>query len=174
MLTKWFAKLMDLLRQFGAILTLLLMTSCTSAQLNWKSLKTQIRQQFPAVEHITITDFKQHYAGKALVIDVREANEFAVSHIPDAVHFQDPDKLAVWIEQQPTQPVVVYCSVGYRSAKMAASLNKLGLQQVVNLEGSIFEWANQGEPVLSQTGPTQKVHPFNEKWGQLLQKQYHP
>ncbi len=168
------AEIMKLFRRLGAALAFIFMTACASAQLNWQSLKAQIRNQFPSVEHITTTDFKENYSGSALVVDVRNADEFAVSHIPDAVHFQDADQLAAWIKRQPTQPVVVYCSVGYRSAQMAKSLQKLGLQQVVNLEGSIFEWANQGEPVVAPTGPTQKVHPFNEKWGQLLEEKYHP
>ncbi|MEO0375178.1 MAG: rhodanese-like domain-containing protein, partial [Cyanobacteria bacterium P01_A01_bin.17] len=160
-MTQLIAKIVEYLRRLGAALTLLFMIACDPGQLNWQDLKTQIRNQFPSVEHITTTDFKEDYAGNALVVDVRNADEFAVSHIPGAVHFQDADQLADWIKQQPSQPVVVYCSVGYRSAQMAQSLQKHGLQQVVNLEGSIFEWANQGESVVTSTGPTPKVHPFN-------------
>ncbi len=173
-MTLLMAKIIEFFRRLGAALTLLFLAACTSVQLDWQSLKTQIRNQFPAVEHITTQDFKANYSGKAHVIDVRNPDEFAVSHIPGAVHFQDAGQLAAWIQQQPTQPVVVYCSVGYRSAQMVKSLQKLGLQEVVNLEGSIFEWVNQGESVVDQDGPTQKVHPFNQKWGQLLEKQYHP
>jgi rhodanese-related sulfurtransferase len=165
---------MRFLRRLGATLTLLFMTACASAQLNWQSLKTQIRHQFPSVEPITTKDFKRNYFKKALVIDVRTPDEFAVSHIPGAVHFQDAEKLATWIKQQPAQPIIVYCSVGYRSAQMAQSLQKRDVQQVFNLEGSIFEWANAGEPIVMATGPTHKVHPFNQKWGQLLEAQYHP
>lgn len=173
-MTTLIAKFVELLRRLGAALTLLFLAACASVQLNWQSLKTQIRNQFPSVEHITTTDFKENYSGQAHIIDVRNADEFEVSHLPGAVHFQDADQLATWIQEQPKQPIVVYCSVGYRSAQMVKSLQKLGLQQVVNLEGSIFEWVNQGESVVDRNGPTQKVHPFNQKWGQLLEKQYHP
>lgn len=167
-------KIVEYLRRLGAALMLLFIVACNPVSLNWEDLKTQIRNQFPSVQHITIADFKKNYADKALVVDVRNTDEFSVSHIPGAVHFQHADQLATWIKQQPKQPVVIYCSVGYRSAQMAQSLQKRGLQQVVNLEGSIFEWANQGESVVAAAGPTQKVHPFNEKWGQLLEDQYHP
>ncbi|MGF1603002.1 MAG: rhodanese-like domain-containing protein [Thermosynechococcaceae cyanobacterium] len=168
------SKFLTLLRRLGAMFSLLCITACASVQLNWQSLKTQIRNQFPTVAHISTTEFKEGYLGKSLLVDVRNDDEFAVSHIAGAVHFQDAGKLAAWIKQQPAQPVIVYCSVGYRSAQMVQSLQKLGIKPVFNLEGSIFEWANKGDPVVTQAGPTTKVHPFNEKWGQLLETQYHP
>jgi rhodanese-related sulfurtransferase len=168
------AKFLTLIRRLGTMFILLWITACTTVPINWQNLKTQIRQQFPTVTHITTTTFKKNYLGKSLLIDVRDDDEFAVSHIAGAVHFQDANQLAAWIKQQPAQPVIVYCSVGYRSARMAQSLQKLGIKQVFNLEGSIFEWANEGDPVVTQTGAATKVHPFNEKWGQLLEQKYHP
>ena len=38
--------------------------------------------------------------------------------------------------------IVVYCSVGYRSEKIAEELDKLGFTNVSNLYGGIFEWIN--------------------------------
>jgi len=68
------------------------------------------------------------------------------------------------------QPIVVYCSVGYRSSALAEKLARAGMTNVFNLEGSIFAWANEGRPVYrgdTLLNPAQ-VHPFNTKWGQLL------
>lgn len=163
-----------ILRHLVGTLIFFCITACTSTPLSWSSLKTHIRAQFPTVTHITTADFRDNYLGQSLLVDVRDQAEFSVSHINGAVHFQDAAQLAAWIKQQPNQPVVLYCSVGYRSAQMAKALQKKGIEQVVNLEGSIFEWANQGQPVVNATGPTDKVHAFNQKWGQLLEEKYHP
>jgi hypothetical protein len=48
------------------------------------------------------------------------------------------------------------------------------MKRVFNLKGSIFEWANRGNPVVNQHGVTPYVHPYNRRWGQLLNKKYHP
>ena len=64
--------------------------------------------------------------------------------------------------------VVAYCSVGYRSARLAAALRDRGLADVHNLEGSIFRWANEDRPLFRGDTPVRRVHPFDETWGVLL------
>ena len=63
---------------------------------------------------------------------------------------------------------MVYCSIGYRSAALARRLRTAGYRQVENLEGSIFLWQMQGLPLVSGTGPVDKVHPYDDLWGALL------
>ena len=43
------------------------------------------------------------------------------------------------------------------------------LDEVVQ-EGSLFKWANEGLPVVSKGEVVKRVHPYNEKWGVLLDK----
>lgn len=38
----------------------------------------------------------------------------------------------------------------------------------MNLEGSIFAWANEGRPLVDDKGLATKVHPYDAKWGELL------
>ena len=45
-----------------------------------------------------------------------------------------------------------------------------GFTNVRNLEGSIFEWANQGHPVERAGAPVNEVHPYDESWGTLLRE----
>jgi rhodanese-related sulfurtransferase len=105
-------------------------------------------------------------------LDAREPREFEVSHISGAIpvgydHFdvrQLPDSLPK------DQPVVVYCSVGYRSEKIAEKLKKAGFTKVSNLYGGIFEWVNQGHPVVDASGVTQSVHAYDRSWGIWLKK----
>ncbi|MGH7937844.1 MAG: rhodanese-like domain-containing protein, partial [Bryobacteraceae bacterium] len=65
--------------------------------------------------------------------------------------------------------IVTYCSVGYRSAGMARRLHAAGFTRVQNLEGSIFEWANEHRPLVHDGKAATQVHPYDALWGRLLQ-----
>lgn len=74
---------------------------------------------------------------------------------------------------KPDRPIVVYCSVGYRSSILARKLQDKGFTNVYNLEGSIFKWANEGRPLVQGKVTVHKVHPYNAHWGHLLERKYH-
>ncbi len=104
------------------------------------------------------------------VLDTRESQEYDVSHIPGALHVGyddfDIDQLS-GLERG--NPVLVYCSVGYRSEKIGEKLQKAGFKNVYNLYGSIFEWVNCGLPVEDANGhKTNKVHTYNKKWSRWV------
>ncbi len=126
-------------------------------------LKQRLRAEFPTVQQLSVTDFVRNNSD-ALLVDVREAEEFAVSRIPGAINISDPEQLLT-LAQTSKRPLILYCSVGYRSSKAAAFLAQQGVSAVANLEGSIFEWANQGRLMEDDEGSTQAVHPFNAWWG---------
>ena len=110
---------------------------------------------------------------EVFVIDAREKKEYDVSHIPGAQFggYDDFD-ISVFTELRKDQPIVMYCSIGYRSEKVAEKMKKAGFTQVYNLYGSIFEWVNQGYPVVDQNGnPTNEVHTYNQKWSKWLDEQ---
>ena len=107
-----------------------------------------------------------------LLVDARSAEEFAVSHLRDALHFVSVDQLKGRLAGN-SQPVIVYCSMGYRSSAVAEKLQKAGVTNVWNLEGSLFAWANEGRPVYRGTtllAPA-VVHPYDSKWGKLLKSE---
>lgn len=144
--------------------------------ISWAALKRLIQAQFPTVKHLSITELANWLKrdDAPLLLDARTPAEYAVSHLPGAQlvtedWLEDPQKLGAIHDR----PIVVYCSVGYRSAKLAAKLQEKGLQQVFNLEGSIFAWANAGYPVYRGTEPVSQVHPYNAAWGKLLDKNLH-
>jgi rhodanese-related sulfurtransferase len=72
------------------------------------------------------------------------------------------------------QVVVFYCSAGVRSSNATARLIKSGHTNVFNLQGSIFQWANERRPVLRDGEVVDVVHPYDERWGVLLDSQLHP
>jgi hypothetical protein len=65
-------------------------------------------------------------------------------------------------------PIVTYCAVGYRSGALATKLREAGFTSVRNLEGSIFQWANEHRPLVRGDEPVTTVHPYSSLWGRLL------
>lgn len=104
-----------------------------------------------------------------LLVDARSAAEYAVSHLKGARRL-DPERpdLAALGDVAKDAPIVTYCSIGYRSAKVSRTLRRAGFTQVFDLKGSLFGWANAGRPLESEAGPTRLVHPYDEEWGRLL------
>ena len=108
----------------------------------------------------------------AIVLDAREWSEYEVSHIKNATYVGyekfDIQKLQS-IDKR--KKIIVYCSVGYRSEKISEHLVQAGYTDVSNLYGGIFEWVNQGNPVVDATGSvTQNIHAYNRAWGVWLNK----
>ena len=68
--------------------------------------------------------------------------------------------------------MVVYCSVGYRSSRLVARLQQAGCTNVFNLEGSIFQWANEDRRLERDGQPVKEVHPYNRTFGQLLRPEH--
>ncbi|HEY9738597.1 MAG TPA: rhodanese-like domain-containing protein [Trichocoleus sp.] len=135
----------------------------------WWRVKAKIRQRFPTVSAIstaTLANWLEQQP-QPLLLDVRRPEEFEVSHLPGARLAPD---LATALTHSPeaNQPVVVYCSVGYRSARLAAQLQETYGAPVYNLEGSIFQWFNEGRPVVQHEQPVERVHPYNKFWSLLL------
>lgn len=142
----------------------------------WSTTLKMIRAKYPKVAQLS-TDSLQTMldaslkAERPLLLDVREKEEYGVSHLKDAVSaLTEKEALRALEGVAPDRPVVLYCSVGYRSSEMAGFLLKRGFEKVYNLEGSIFAWANEGRPVYRGEERVHKVHPYDRVWGKLLKK----
>ena len=106
------------------------------------------------------------------LLDAREKNEFEVSKLENAQWVGYDDFSLERVASIPkNEEIVVYCSVGYRSEKIAEKLRNAGFTNVSNLYGGIFEWVNQEKPVVNpQNAPTEKVHAYDRSWGRWLKK----
>lgn len=99
-------------------------------------------------------------------LDAREKREYEVSHIPGAIWVgYDDFEMSRVGELSKDAPILVYCSVGYRSEKISEKLMQAGYQDVSNLYGGIFEWKNQHRPVVNSQGKTEAVHAYDRVWG---------
>ncbi|ALM08058.1 rhodanese [Sediminicola sp. YIK13] len=109
-----------------------------------------------------------------LFLDARRQKEYDVSHIENAT-FVGTSKLNLEemssLAPDKNAPIIVYCSIGVRSEKSAKKLLEQGYTNVYNLYGGIFEWVNQGHPIVDHLGnETHKVHAFSKHWGKFLTK----
>ncbi|NNC83337.1 MAG: rhodanese-like domain-containing protein [Flavobacteriales bacterium] len=118
-----------------------------------------------SVEEIAVDSLKDRL-GDFTFLDAREEKEFAVSHLPAAIHvgYEAFDSTQVASLDRDT-PLVVYCSIGYRSEKIAERLMDMGFSEVYNLYGGIFEWVNQGNEVINTGQATDSVHAYSKLWG---------
>jgi len=84
----------------------------------------------------------------AIVIDVRDAAEYAKGHIVGArnVPLAQFEKRLGELEKLRNKPLVVHCETGDRSAKALELLRKNGFEKVYNLSGGYASWMNAGLP----------------------------
>jgi rhodanese-related sulfurtransferase len=145
-------------------------------KVTWDSVFSWIQRDWPGVPQMTSGELAGRLGAKEmpLLVDTRTREEYAVSHLPGARWAETPAQVREVLREVPAQrPVVLYCSVGVRSSKVAADLIKDGRGNVFNLRGSIFQWANEGRPVERDGRPVSGVHPYNRKWGALLEPPLH-
>lgn len=88
----------------------------------------------------------------ALVIDVREPNEWSSGHIPNSRHIAlgQLEKRIHELEKFKARPLIVNCQTGNRSSSACATLKKHGFEKVFNLNGGIGAWREAGLPVTTK------------------------
>jgi len=85
----------------------------------------------------------------AIVLDVREENEYKQGHIINSVHIP-LGKLSERmgrLEKYRNRPIITSCASGNRSAQMCSKLRKNGFEKVYNLKGGIYAWQNASLPL---------------------------
>jgi rhodanese-related sulfurtransferase len=87
--------------------------------------------------------------GEAVIIDVRDKDEWDEGHIADAMHlsrgtieFDIEEKVA-----DPNAVIICHCGGGGRSALAAESLQKMGYKNVRSMAGGLKAWKAAGLPV---------------------------
>lgn len=110
--------------------------------------------QVPAIEVSRV-------AADALVLDVREPEEWTAGHIPGALHvpmYSVPQHVSLAPDDfSGPRPVVVVCKMGARSAQVTTWLNQNGIE-AVNLDGGMLAWATAHRPMISEDGAPARVN----------------
>jgi rhodanese-related sulfurtransferase len=86
---------------------------------------------------------KSEYA-KMMVIDARDAAQYAKDHIPGAVNIEWRLVLAKSGDIPKNKPVLIYCNTGTLSAQAGFALRVSGWENVKILQGGFAEWKAKG------------------------------
>lgn len=81
---------------------------------------------------------------KMLVIDARDAGQFAKGHIPGAINMDWRQVLAKRDSIPKNKPVLIYCNTGSLSAQAGFALRVAGWENVRILQGGMEEWKAKG------------------------------
>nr|WP_256989427.1 rhodanese-like domain-containing protein [Rhodococcus sp. 05-2254-6] len=84
----------------------------------------------------------------AILLDVREDDEWQAGHAPDAVHIPMGDIPSRAGEVDNQSEVYVVCKAGGRSARVVEYLNRVGYD-AVNVDGGMLAWQAAGRPIQS-------------------------
>jgi rhodanese-related sulfurtransferase len=119
------------------------------------------RRDFPEVADISPeAAMDLHARGEALFVDARGPEEQAVSMIPGAL---TAEAFQAHPESLGNRAVIVYCTIGYRSGKLARELLARGMA-VANLEGGLLGWVHAGGPLADADGPVARMHVYGKRW----------
>lgn len=180
LLLKKFSEIWNLIHLFFLVNLAYFLPKQENYEQNLAKITEKITQEYSDVHQITpatLVDWLSSPRIQPTLIDTRQPEEFAISHLPNAIHISPDTPLdEVIATKLPSQAkddlIVVYCSVGYRSSIFARKLKSAGFTNVHNLIGSIFAWANQDQDIYQGEKLVKQVHPYNRKWAQLLKPEY--
>ena len=109
------------------------------------------------VQEIAVAQAEQAIRDADVLIDVREADEYAAGHLPGAIHMSrgmiefkmsgNPQLSARDLK------IVMYCKTSGRAALAACALQEMGYLNVQSLAGGFDAWVNAGKPVASPSLP---------------------
>lgn len=122
----------------------------------------QVESAYPGTPTLEAAAFMARPDRERFVLaDARSPAEIAVSRIPGAILPEELPALGAG------RPVLVYCTVGMRSARTTRALRASGIE-AWNLTGGILGWAAAGGALVDPRGePTRKVHTFGARWNHL-------
>jgi rhodanese-related sulfurtransferase len=134
-------------------------------------------RKFPQVRWISASELTRWMDDSTrphpVLLDARTQEEFLVSHLAGAIRIDPYRPILRPIRSFPKDTsIVVYSSVGYRGARLADFLARQGYSNVSDLDGSIFRWANEGRPIVRDDRPATRVHPYDGRWGLMLESRY--
>lgn len=107
---------------------------------------------------IPLAEADADMAAADVLIDVREADEFAAGHLAGAVHIPrgllEFKLTAMPALQARDLAVVLYCKTSGRAALAAQSMQAMGYLNVTSLAGGYDAWVAAGKPVATPALPS--------------------
>jgi rhodanese-related sulfurtransferase len=105
----------------------------------------------PGFAQTDVGDLPAEFGPSAVLLDVREDDEWLRGHAPSARHIPMGEVPARLDEIDSSATLYVVCKAGGRSARVAQFLADNGYQPV-NVSGGMLAWAEAGRPVVTDDG----------------------
>lgn len=110
------------------------------------------------IHEVAVADADHAVQEAHVVVDVREADEFAAGHLPGAIHASrgmlefkfssNPDLSARDLN------IVLYCKTSGRAALAACALQDMGYLHVTSIAGGYDAWVAAGKPIVKPSMPS--------------------
>jgi rhodanese-related sulfurtransferase len=101
------------------------------------------------IAEISVTELEKLIAAGSLLIDVREADEFAAGHVPTAISIPLSTVQDRVEEFRHQGTVYVICQVGGRSMRACQYLADFDIENLVNIAGGTTGWIALGNDVVA-------------------------
>lgn len=120
------------------------------------------KRDFPEVTDITPKEVMRLLTQKkkVVLVDVRTPEEQRVSMLPGAL---TREEFLSRPEAYRDHLVIGYCTISYRSGKLAQELRGQGIT-MLNLQGGLLAWLHEGGKVYSQGVESPRVHVYGARW----------
>ena len=133
-------------------------TNRGQADMAWAMLTSS-----PDVREVSIDELHARPAD-AVLVDVREPEEFVDGHVPGAVNLPQAD-LATRLSEVPRdRPVYVICQGGFRSLRAAQFLTQCGLSDVVSVKGGTGAWRAGGGELARESSRPPRPAVIESEW----------
>ncbi len=112
-----------------------------------KEFEKLVADIMPNVKEISVAETLERVESGAILIDVREDNEFETAHASGAEHIGRGviERDIVWKHPEKDKEIILYCGGGYRSALAADNLQKMGYTNILSMAGGWTAWKEEEE-----------------------------
>ncbi|MDD2608425.1 MAG: rhodanese-like domain-containing protein [Giesbergeria sp.] len=123
-----------------------------------KTAHDLVMQAKSSICEVALDEAEQAIREADLLLDVREADEFATGHLPGAV-LVPRGLLEFRLSSTPAMEprdlkVVLYCKTSGRAALAARAMQEMGYLNVQSIAGGFDAWAGAGKPVAKPEQPS--------------------
>jgi len=110
------------------------------------------------IQEVSVDQAESAIRDADVLVDVREADEFLVGHLPGAVHISR-GMLEFKFSANPALQsrdlaIVLYCKTSGRAALAANALHDMGYLNVKSIAGGFDAWAAAGKPIAKPDTPS--------------------
>lgn len=111
-----------------------------------------------SVQEVAIADAEQAIRAADVLVDVREADEFAAGHLAGAIHISRGMLEFKFTANPALQArdlrIVLYCKTSGRAALAAVALQEMGYLNVLSIAGGFDGWVAAGKPIAKPEAPS--------------------